>query len=240
VVGQRPSASSLLSERPGQGRSGRVINLTRPDQTGQTRPAAGFPETQGQAQWRPWRYRPSPGYLIRWAQVARSRFVFTSQSNRTGARSPVRIHSLRRTDGRFSRAESLQTVYSVAVPAVEDASARQCELQPLLACRLLPWTREQENSNSGLRVRSCLVLVRLHLHGGTCTVHLPSCLSRIQHPVTIFAHRYITGSAPKHSRLVPDAPFSASVTPFVTDWDMLVTRMGTLDSNVRVRFRVRA
>ena len=74
-----------------------------------------------------------------------------------------------------------------------------------------------------LRVRSCcLDLVRLHLHGGACIVRLPvsSCfttcnkpashrlnepyiavfahgLSRIQHPVTIFAHRYGTlgGSA---------------------------------------------
>jgi hypothetical protein len=61
-----------------------------------------------------------------------------SQSNRSGAKSAVRIHSGERTG--VSR---VQTSYSVAVPAVEDASARQCELQPLLACRLLPWTRSR-------------------------------------------------------------------------------------------------
>ncbi len=168
-------------------------------------------------------------------------YLRASQIEPERGRQLVRIHSLRRTDGRFSRGESLQTVYSVAVPAVEDASARQCELQPLLACRLLPWTREQENSNSGLRVRSCLVFVRLHLHGGTCTVHLPSFLSRVQPPVTICAHQCGTlgDGAQKHSRLVAVAP-TASVAPAVTDWDMLVTRMVTVDRNPRVRVRVGA
>ena len=83
-------------------------------------PPAGF---QTQASWRGW-----DRLVLRASQI---------EPERTSLKSAVSIHSGERTG--VSRG---QTAYSV-VPAVEVASARQCELQPLLACRLLPWTRSR-------------------------------------------------------------------------------------------------